>query len=71
MQGLSTMLRYTSPAAAVLLLQWWNLMWYILLGVPTALDTLGSQAVGEQGGWSICADGLREPSHCTTDQQHQ
>eukprot|EP00878_Enallax_costatus_P038786 GHUV01044253.1.p1 GENE.GHUV01044253.1~~GHUV01044253.1.p1 ORF type:complete len:307 (+),score=86.41 GHUV01044253.1:179-1099(+) len=33
-------------AAAALSNTWWNLMWYILLGVSTALDTLGSQAVG-------------------------
>ena len=26
--------------------QWFNLMWYFLLGISTALDTLGSQAYG-------------------------
>jgi hypothetical protein len=26
--------------------QLWNLVWYIMLGVTTALDTLGSQSVG-------------------------
>jgi hypothetical protein len=34
--------------AGLLLMQWWNFCWYIILGVSTALDTLGSQAVGGQ-----------------------
>ena len=28
-------------------MQWFNFCWYFLLGVSTALDTLGSQAHGE------------------------
>lgn len=28
-------------------LQWFNFCWYFLLGVSTALDTVGSQAHGE------------------------
>ncbi|KAF8069389.1 SPAC11D3.06 [Scenedesmus sp. PABB004] len=47
-------------AAAALSNTWWNLMWYTLLGVSTALDTLGSQAVGagDRGGlvcWALSA----------------
>ncbi|KAF6252626.1 hypothetical protein COO60DRAFT_507012 [Scenedesmus sp. NREL 46B-D3] len=33
-------------AAVALSNTWWNFCWYIILGVSTALDTLGSQAVG-------------------------
>lgn len=29
------------------MLQWFNFCWYFLLGVSTALDTVGSQAHGE------------------------
>lgn len=28
--------------------QWWSLLWFILVGCGTALDTLGAQAVGKR-----------------------
>lgn len=31
----------------ITVLQWFNFCWYFLLGVSTALDTVGSQAHGE------------------------